>query len=58
MSLIIHFFPLKFCIFQVHAEILDVEKFDEPIQKRIIDLIFDIEITKLVIGFSFMKASW
>ncbi|XP_054823196.1 putative U-box domain-containing protein 50 isoform X1 [Prosopis cineraria] len=43
---------------KVPAEILKVEKFDEPIQKRITDLILGLEITKLVIGFSVMKPSW
>ncbi|KAK7309582.1 hypothetical protein RJT34_06429 [Clitoria ternatea] len=42
---------------KVPAEILEVEKFDEPMQKRIIDLIFGLGISKLVIGFSFMKPS-
>ncbi|XP_027360013.1 putative U-box domain-containing protein 50 [Abrus precatorius] len=42
---------------KVPAEILEVEKFDEPMQKRIIDLIFGLGITKLVMGFSFMKPS-
>ncbi|XLR63617.1 hypothetical protein S83_014289 [Arachis hypogaea] len=42
---------------KVPAEILQVEKVDEPIQKRILDLIFSLGITKLVIGFSFMKPS-
>lgn len=42
---------------KVPAEILEVEKFDEPMQKRILDLIFGLGITKLVMGFSFMKPS-
>ncbi|KAG5067839.1 hypothetical protein GLYMA_01G022600v4 [Glycine max] len=42
---------------KVPAEILEVEKFDEPMQKRVIDLIFGLGITKLVMGFSFMKPS-
>ncbi|TKY69960.1 putative U-box domain-containing protein 50 [Spatholobus suberectus] len=42
---------------KVPAEIVEVEKFDEPMQKRIIDLIFGLGITKLVMGFSFMKPS-
>ena len=42
---------------QVPAEILEIEKFDEPIQKRTIDLIYGLGVTKLVMGFSFMKAS-
>ena len=40
------------------AEILEVEKLEEPIQKRIVDMIIELEITKLVIGFSVMKPSW
>jgi len=51
-------FKTKFnCILQVSAEILEVEKFDEPMQKHIIDLISELGITKLVVGFSFMKPS-
>lgn len=42
---------------KVPAEIVEVEKFDEPMQKRVIDLIFGLGISKLVIGFSFMKPS-
>jgi len=42
---------------QVPADILEVEKSDEPLQKRVIDLIFGLGITKLVMGFSFMKPS-
>lgn len=42
---------------KVSAEIVEVEKFDEPMQKHIIDLIFGLGITKLVMGFSFMKPS-
>ncbi|KAK7407195.1 hypothetical protein VNO78_08902 [Psophocarpus tetragonolobus] len=42
---------------KVPAEIVEVEKSDEPIQKHVIDLIFGLGITKLVIGFSFMKSS-
>ncbi|KAK7307266.1 hypothetical protein VNO77_40172 [Canavalia gladiata] len=42
---------------KVPAEIVEVEKFDEPMQKHIIDLIFGLGITKLVMGFSFMKPS-
>ncbi|KAI4314425.1 hypothetical protein L6164_027336 [Bauhinia variegata] len=48
---------IAFCE-KVPAEILEVEKFDEPIQKRITDLIFGLEINKLVMGFSSMKGSW
>jgi len=51
-------FETKFnCMLQVSAEILEVEKFDEPMQKRVIDLISGLGITKLVMGFSFMKPS-
>lgn len=39
------------------AEILKVEKSDEPVQKLIVDLISELEITNLVIGFTFMKSS-
>lgn len=42
---------------KVPADILEVEKSDEPLQKRVIDLIFGLGITKLVMGFSFMKPS-
>ena len=40
------------------AEILEVEKFDEPMQKRVIDLIFGLGITKLVMGFSREELNW
>lgn len=51
-------FQIKFNdILQVPVEIHEVEKFDEPKQKHIIDLIIDLGITKLVMGFSFMKPS-
>ncbi|KAJ7943737.1 Kinase family protein [Quillaja saponaria] len=43
---------------QVHAEILKVEKYDQPIHRLIIDMISGLEITKLVMGFSFMNSSW
>lgn len=44
---------------KVKAEILKVEKFDEPIHKLILDLISGRQITKLVMGFTFMKSpSW
>jgi hypothetical protein len=36
---------------------LKVEKYDEPIQKLILDLISGLQITKLVMGFTFMKSS-
>ncbi|XP_045809464.1 putative U-box domain-containing protein 50 isoform X2 [Trifolium pratense] len=42
---------------KVSAEIHELEKLDEPMQKRIIDLIIGLGITKLVMGFSFMKPS-
>ncbi|KAE9613338.1 hypothetical protein Lal_00027757 [Lupinus albus] len=42
---------------KVPVEILKVEKFDEPMQKHIIDLIIGLGVTKLVMGFSFMKPS-
>ncbi|XP_059435551.1 putative U-box domain-containing protein 50 [Corylus avellana] len=42
---------------KVKAEILKVEKYDEPIQKLILDLISGLQITKLVMGFTFMKSS-
>ncbi|KAK4263084.1 hypothetical protein QN277_028556 [Acacia crassicarpa] len=48
---------ISFCD-KVPAEILEVEKLDEPIQNRIVDMIIGLEITKLVIGFSVMKPSW
>lgn len=42
---------------QVPAETFEVEKFDEPMQNLTIDLIRGLGITKLVIGFSFMRPS-
>ncbi|CAK8537138.1 unnamed protein product [Lathyrus sativus] len=42
---------------KVSAKILEIDKFDEPIQKHIIDIINELEITKLVMGFSAMKPS-
>lgn len=42
---------------KVKAEILKVKKNDEPIQKLILDLISELQITKLVMGFTFMKSS-
>ncbi|RDX88580.1 putative U-box domain-containing protein 50, partial [Mucuna pruriens] len=41
----------------VPAQTIEVEKFDEPMQKRTIDLIHGLGITKLIMGFSFMKPS-
>ncbi|KAI5419311.1 hypothetical protein KIW84_043470, partial [Lathyrus oleraceus] len=42
---------------KVPAETFEVEKFDEPMQNLTIDLIHGLGITKLVIGFSFMRPS-
>ncbi|CAL5197192.1 unnamed protein product [Lathyrus oleraceus] len=42
---------------KVPAETFEVEKFDEPMQNLTIDLIRGLGITKLVIGFSFMRPS-
>ncbi|XP_062100446.1 putative U-box domain-containing protein 50 [Humulus lupulus] len=42
---------------QVKTELLKVEKCDESIHKIIIDLISRLKITKLVMGFSFLKSS-
>ncbi|WJX61849.1 hypothetical protein P8452_46901 [Trifolium repens] len=42
---------------KVSAEIVEVEKLNESMQKRVIDLIIELGITKLVMGFSFMKPS-
>ncbi|XP_042990038.1 putative U-box domain-containing protein 50 [Carya illinoinensis] len=42
---------------KVKAEILKVEKDDEPVQKLIVDLISRLQINKLVMGFTFMKSS-
>ncbi|KAB1201904.1 putative U-box domain-containing protein 50 [Morella rubra] len=42
---------------KVKAEIFKVEKTDEPMQKLIVDLISRLQITKLVMGFTFMKSS-
>ncbi|XP_038882164.1 putative U-box domain-containing protein 50 [Benincasa hispida] len=42
---------------KVKAEILKVEKSDEPVHKLIVDLISELGITNLVIGFTFMKSS-
>ncbi|CAK9320541.1 unnamed protein product [Citrullus colocynthis] len=42
---------------KVRAEILKVEKSDEPVHKLIVDLISELGITNLVIGFTFMKSS-
>jgi hypothetical protein len=44
-------------VLQVSTEIVEVEKLDESMQKRVIDLIIGLGITKLVMGFSFMKPS-
>ncbi|CAI8595499.1 unnamed protein product [Vicia faba] len=42
---------------KVSVEILEIEKFDEPMQKHVVDMTNELEITKLVMGFSFMKPS-
>lgn len=42
---------------RVKAEILNMEKYDEPIHVQILDLISGLHITKLVMGFTFMKSS-
>lgn len=39
------------------AEILNVERYDNPIHMQILDLISGLHITKLVMGFLFMKSS-
>ncbi|KAK2656594.1 hypothetical protein Ddye_009646 [Dipteronia dyeriana] len=42
---------------KVKAEILKVEKYDEPIHKLMLDLISGLRITKLVMGITFMKST-
>ncbi|KAJ4825334.1 hypothetical protein Tsubulata_002674 [Turnera subulata] len=42
---------------KIKAEILKVEKSDEPLHKSIVDLISRYRITKLVMGMTFMKSS-
>lgn len=42
---------------KVKAEILKVEKSDEPVHKLILDLVSRLTITKLVMGLTFMKPS-
>nr|XP_011468674.1 PREDICTED: putative U-box domain-containing protein 50 [Fragaria vesca subsp. vesca] len=42
---------------RVKAEILNVERYDDPIHMQILDLISGLRITKLVMGFLFMKSS-
>ncbi|KAA0036349.1 putative U-box domain-containing protein 50 isoform X1 [Cucumis melo var. makuwa] len=42
---------------KVRAEILKVEKSDKPVHKLIVDLVSELGITNLVIGFTFMKSS-
>ncbi|KAE8715774.1 AP2-like ethylene-responsive transcription factor AIL6-like isoform X1 [Hibiscus syriacus] len=42
---------------KVKAEILKVEKYDEPIHQLIVDLMSGLEIGKLVMGMTFMKSS-
>ncbi|XP_059624137.1 putative U-box domain-containing protein 50 [Cornus florida] len=43
--------------FKVKAEILKIEKHDEPIHNSILELIPELAITKLVMGITFMKSS-
>ncbi|OMO72960.1 Rossmann-like alpha/beta/alpha sandwich [Corchorus olitorius] len=42
---------------KVKAEILKVEKYDEPIHKLIVDLMSGLRIGKFVMGMTFMKSS-
>ncbi|GMI67967.1 hypothetical protein like AT5G65500 [Hibiscus trionum] len=42
---------------KVKAEILKVEKYDEPVHKLILDLMSGLEIGKFVMGMTFMKSS-
>ncbi|KAK3001057.1 hypothetical protein RJ639_022576 [Escallonia herrerae] len=42
---------------KVKTEILNVERYDEPIHKIIVELISGLRITKLVMGISFVKSS-
>uniref|UniRef100_A0A5B7C0T3 RING-type E3 ubiquitin transferase n=1 Tax=Davidia involucrata TaxID=16924 RepID=A0A5B7C0T3_DAVIN len=42
---------------KVKAEFLKIEKYDEPIQKVMVELIWRLRITKLVMGITFMKSS-
>nr|XP_043633861.1 putative U-box domain-containing protein 50 [Erigeron canadensis] len=42
---------------KVKTETLNIEKYDEPIHKRILQLIRGLRIQKLVIGISFLKSS-
>ncbi|XP_031742359.1 putative U-box domain-containing protein 50 isoform X2 [Cucumis sativus] len=42
---------------KVRAEILKVERSDKPVHKLIVDLVSELGITNLVIGFTFMKSS-
>lgn len=51
------YFEAYYCCFQVKAEIVKVEKYDEPIHKLIVDLISGLHITKLVMGLKFLKSS-
>ncbi|XP_059624135.1 putative U-box domain-containing protein 50 isoform X2 [Cornus florida] len=43
--------------FKVKAEILKIEKHDEPIHNSILNLISELAVTKLVMGITFMKSS-
>ncbi|XP_028127480.1 putative U-box domain-containing protein 50 [Camellia sinensis] len=42
---------------QIKVEVLKIEKHDEPLHKLLVELISGIRITKLVVGFTFMKSS-
>ncbi|GMH24670.1 hypothetical protein Nepgr_026513 [Nepenthes gracilis] len=42
---------------KVKAEILKIEKYEEPIQKIIVELIMEYRITKLVMAMTFMRSS-
>ncbi|XP_050381481.1 putative U-box domain-containing protein 50 [Argentina anserina] len=42
---------------RVKVEILNVERYDDPIHMRMLDLISGLHMTKLVMGFLFMKSS-
>ncbi|XP_052191459.1 putative U-box domain-containing protein 50 [Diospyros lotus] len=47
-----------FCA-KVTAEILKIERYDEPLHKHLVELISGLRITKLVMGITFMKSlSW
>ncbi|THG12734.1 hypothetical protein TEA_026861 [Camellia sinensis var. sinensis] len=42
---------------KIKVEVLKIEKHDEPLHKLLVELISGIRITKLVVGFTFMKSS-